>query len=369
MRNVLESIQLFSRKDGADKEYQLRLVQIESGFVVEYSNGKRGSTLRHGLRTENPVDEATARKEYDRVLKSKFKDGYTGSESGEAFVGTELAGRKTVFAPQLLVAIDDSQAQAVLYHGRHAAQIKHNGERRYISLKDGIVTAANRNGLEVPIKEEIANSVLSLHAHGIHQVELDGEDMGSHYIFFDVLSFKNEDLRSQGFLKRFLNPSIQIKNALKNTAFEHLIFRSELLEGTAGKVDWADIQALRARGEEGVCFKEFDAPYEPGRPQTQYKLKFWETATARIKSKHPTKRSVALEMLNESNQWVGVGNVTEPANVPRPLIAGDLIDVRYLYAYQGGSLFEPTFDKIRDDLKESDALMSQLKFKRTAQAA
>ena len=128
-------------------------------------------------------------------------------------------------------------------------------------------------------------------------------------------------------------------------------------------------RAMRANGFEGVCFKRTNGKYVNGRNEDQYKLKFWENATVRVKSKHATKSSVAIEVLNESNQWVGVGNVTEPANVPRPLIAGDLIDVRYLYAYQGGSLFEPTFDKIRDDLKESDALMSQLKFKRTAQAA
>lgn len=361
MRNVLESIQLFSRKDGADKEYQLRLVQIESGFVVEYSNGKRGSALRSNLKTPAPVTQEVARALYEKTKKEKLRDGYTGSESGESFVGTEFAGRKTNFAPHLLTACDEEKARQLIADPNFVAQIKHDGERRYVAYKDGKTTFANRSGLEVPGKEEIVKSVEYLAAQGFSDFELDCEDMGSYLETFDILSIDGVDLRDKGFSERFKHLG-GIELALRRSQHGAILRIVEILHEV-------DLDYLRANGFEGVCFKRTNGKYVNGRNEDQYKLKFWENATVRVKSKHATKSSVAIEVLNESNQWVGVGNVTEPANVPRPLIAGDLIDVRYLYAYQGGSLFEPTFDKIRDDLKESDALMSQLKFKRTAQAA
>lgn len=369
MRNVLRAVQLFSKKDGADKEYHLRFVQVAEGFLVEYSNGKRGSSLQHGLRTKEPVAEEVAEKEYLRVLKSKLKDGYTEDESGVSFLGTDKAGRKTEFSPQLLVAIDDDQAQAVLYHGSHVAQIKHDGERRFIGMENGEVIAANRDGLQVPVKEEIANAILALQNHGIHQVGLDGEDMGSHFVFFDVLSLNGVSLREMGFVERFVPASFKLKVALESSGGNRLVVGSELLSGRNGKLQWSEIQALRAKGEEGVCFKEINAPYEPGRPQTQFKLKFWENATVRVRSQHSTKRSVGMEVLNKDGVWVAVGNVAIPVNVKEIPAVGSLIDVRYLYAFEGGSLFEPTFDKVRSDLQEHSADMSQLKYKRAALAA
>lgn len=42
---------------------------------------------------------------------------------------------------------------------------------------------------------------------------------------------------------------------------------------------------------------------------------------------------------------------------------GNLIEVRYLYAYKGGSLYQPTCLGIRKDLEEKDAIIAQLKYK------
>lgn len=58
-----------------------------------------------------------------------------------------------------------------------------------------------------------------------------------------------------------------------------------------------------------------------------------------------------------------MGNVTIPANqsVPRP---SDLVEVEYLYAFVGGSLFQPQYKGVRDDPDETAATVSQLVFKR-----
>ena len=58
----------------------------------------------------------------------------------------------------------------------------------------------------------------------------------------------------------------------------------------------------------------------------------------------------------------GVGNVTIPANCEIPQ-KGDLVEVRYLYAYKGGSLYQPTYLGKRSDVDEDECVLNQLKYK------
>jgi bifunctional non-homologous end joining protein LigD len=59
---------------------------------------------------------------------------------------------------------------------------------------------------------------------------------------------------------------------------------------------------------------------------------------------------------------VDVGNVTIPTNhvVPKQ---GEIVEVRYLYAYEGGSLYQPVYLGPRDDVDVAACRMDQLKFK------
>jgi hypothetical protein len=54
--------------------------------------------------------------------------------------------------------------------------------------------------------------------------------------------------------------------------------------------------------------------------------------------------------------------VTVPANKDVPT-EGQLLDVKYLYAFVDGDLFLPTFKDVREDLVRGDALRSKLCFK------
>lgn len=59
---------------------------------------------------------------------------------------------------------------------------------------------------------------------------------------------------------------------------------------------------------------------------------------------------------------VAVGNVTIPPNKALPT-AGALVEIRYLYAYKGGSLYQATYLGERDDLEVGDCVLGQLKYK------
>jgi bifunctional non-homologous end joining protein LigD len=73
------------------------------------------------------------------------------------------------------------------------------------------------------------------------------------------------------------------------------------------------------------------------------------------------KRSVALE-LRDGTRRVPVGNVTIPANHTIPP-AGSVVEVKFLYAYPGGSLFQPVYLGPRDDVGVDACVLSQLKYK------
>ena len=86
------------------------------------------------------------------------------------------------------------------------------------------------------------------------------------------------------------------------------------------------------------------------------------TATFRVAACSKSKRSVMLELLNIEGDWVELGWVGIPVNhkVPEPNV---LCEVKYLHAYKGGSLAQPEYLGERDDLSESDATLSQLRYK------
>jgi bifunctional non-homologous end joining protein LigD len=96
--------------------------------------------------------------------------------------------------------------------------------------------------------------------------------------------------------------------------------------------------------------------YVAGRPASKgdhLKFKFYATATLGIIAVND-KRSVQLGAWTPRG-WQFVGSVTIPANqeIPKPLA---LAEVRYLYRYPDGSLYQPTYLIPRADKDTPDAV-------------
>ena len=73
------------------------------------------------------------------------------------------------------------------------------------------------------------------------------------------------------------------------------------------------------------------------------------------------KRSVSFYGY-DGDKKIPLGNVTIPPNkdIPRPQ---SIMEVRYLYAYRGGRLYEPMYEKPRNASDISDCSITQLKYK------
>lgn len=353
-KTLIERADLYFTDGKSDKVYHCQLFEVDGGFTVEFQYGRRGSALQAGTKTANPVDEASARKTFDKLVKEKTGKGYTPDISGEIFVGTEHADRDTGLRPQLLNPITEAEFNGILA-GTQAAQVawgaqeKFDGENRMTRAMGAGVIGSNRKGLSVPIPQTIADALAG------YNLVLCGEDMGGgRYVVWDLLELNGEDLRG-----------LKYRDRLAKLIELDLPPMIEKLRTVFGSDMRALADEVRKRRGEGVVFKDMDAPFTPDRPASggpALKFKFMETATARVSRAHPTKRSVSLEMLDGEGKWVGVGNVTVPADQDIPQ-AGDLVEVRYLYAYKGGSLYQPVLLGKRTDLEPSAATMAQLKFK------
>jgi len=352
----------------SDKEYHLQHVESGNLYLVNFQFGRRGSTLQSGSKTPSPLTYDKAKKLYDKILNEKTAKGYEVSFSGSTGVyvpskpakstpGTSEIGarRKIVWEgpeqetliPQLLNEIKEGDLEAILRDDSFGAQEKKDGRHQMIRKSGGVVTMTNRKGKEISYPEVYANALPDM------DIILDGEAIGEVFYAFDILEIDGENLRDHKYSDRF--------SSLERVQFGDAIHIVPMVVGYEDKKALYD--KLLKEDKEGIVFKKLSAPYKPGRPNTggdMLKKKFYATLSARVKKGRSGKRSVGLELL-DGTVWVGVGNVTIPQNKDIPAI-GSVVEIRYLYGYKGGSLYQPIYLDPRDDIDESECKLGQVKY-------
>ena len=349
---VSKSVSLFYRNGGSDKVYQAQIEQIDGGYIVNFQYGRRGSTLTSGTKTSAPVDFDTAVKVFDKLVAGKKSKGYTEGEDGTPYHHTEKAGQVSGLLPQLLNTIDDRAVARVVNDPSWLMQQKYDGRRLMLRKSGQVVEGINKLGLVVAVAAPIAQAALDIDG----DFTIDGEAIGDHYHVFDALSVGDADLRGQAYSDRYRALADMIGGAQPT----HI----HLADSWSEAGDKANqLAVFRAMNAEGVVFKKAAAPYTAGRPNSggaQLKFKFVATLSALV-VKVNAQRSVAVSLL-DGGQWRPVGNVTVPANAAVPA-EGEVIEVRYLYAHQGGSLYQPVYLGVRDDIESHECTVAQLKHK------
>ena len=358
----IHQISLYSQEGGSNKEYHVQVIQDAQGYRVDFQYGRVGQTLKAGTKTAKPVSIDAAKKVFDKLVAEKVGKGYTPrggvSNSPAAFQSATRAARDAGVRPQLLNSIEEEDLPALLRDPCWGLQEKMDGERRLVRKSgpdiDGItgITGINRKGLIVPLPIALVDEISKLPG----DLLLDGEQIGDALYLFDLLEQGGKDLRGLGYYDRFVRLAAVIRPQVADCL--RLVELHTTLEGKAQRLVLA-----RKQNSEGIVLKRLDAPYLEGRPNSggaQFKLKFYETASAIVSPAQPrdAKRSVAIE----SACGTPLGNVTIPPNqdIPDP---GQVIEVRYLYAYRGGSLYQPTYLGPRTDIEPDECTLSQLKYK------
>ena len=354
---IIQSITLHFREGASDKVYQAAIEEHSpDGYLVTFAYGRRGSTLQTGTKTPQPVSREKAVAIYNKLVASKQAKGYraTTDEPGTTYHQHPDDGRDTGIRPQLLNPVDESELSRLLVDTVHCLQQKHDGRRLMVLRHGEEITGINRRGLAIALPDPIHQAVASLPC----DVLLDGEAVGDTLHVFDLLEADGIDLRAHRYIDR--HSALVRLLALGHPA---LLWVSTAID-PHDKVE--TYEELRAAGVEGVVFKDINAPYSPGRPASggpQLKFKFVETASFLVGGVTRGRRSVALELINDSGQRVPAGNVTIPPNQAIPQM-GTVVEVRFLYAFpESGAIYQPVYLGPRDDIPAEECTVDQLKFK------
>ena len=345
----MEHITLYFKQGSSDKVYQATIEAKDGGFVVNFAFGRRGTTLTTGTKTQSPVPYDTAKAVYDKLVREKTAKGYTPGADGTPYQHSEK--QASGILPHLLNAIDE-ELEVLLEDRQHVMQEKHDGRRLMLQKSGNTITGINKLGLFTGFPAIIAEEFRVAEP----DCTVDGEIVGEEYHAFDLLELDGEDLQGRTYQERYLH----LMNLL--AGFNHL--HIDLVESVHLPWQKRDLfERLKTRNREGVVFKRCNAPYTLGRPNSggpQLKYKFVETASF-IVTKVNGKRSVSL-MVFDGDKVVPVGNVTIPPNQVIPAV-GVIVEARYLYFYRGGSLFQPVYLGVRDDIGAEECTLDQLKFK------
>ena len=355
MNAVIEAqgrITLYYREGSSDKVYQATIEPAGELFVVNFAYGRRGSTLITGAKTSSPVDYATAKKIFTKLVNEKKAKGYAEGEGGTPYQHTDkqLSG----ILPQLLNPIEEADVERLLRDDDYCAQEKFDGRHLLIRKQDKDIEGINKKGLLVGLPETVANDIRNLPGSFIP----DGESIGDDYHVFDLLEVNGENLRPLPYRTRL----VRLVNLLLSTANHPHVRLVETAFTTGQKIElW---HRLRQENREGIVFKRLDAPYTPGKPNSggpQLKFKFVATLSA-VVAKVNIRRSVEISLLKGRN-LISCGNVTIPANHDIPTV-GMAVEVRYLYAHrESHALFQPVYLGPRGDVEAGEFLASQLKYK------
>lgn len=345
---------LYFRQGGSDKVYHVSIEPAGTGFVVNFTFGRRGSTLQTGAKTARPVDYPAALKIYEKLVREKTAKGYTPGQDGTPYQGSERQAATTGILPQLLNPVDEAESDRLLAADAWWMQEKLDGRRILIRRDGDDVVGINRKGLIVALPGPVADQA---RATGDGRWLIDGEALGDTFVAFDLLERAGEDLRTIPYRHRLTG----LCNMLGPAGTGAIALAQTVCTADAKRTFLAQ---LRRDNREGAVFKRASAPYTPGRPASggdMLKLKFTATASCLVAGTNGGKRSVALVLL-DGDARIPVGNVTIPPRQPIPA-PGRVVEVRYLYAYPGGSLFQPVFLGVRDDIGPEACRISQLKYR------
>ena len=348
-----QSTSLYYRQGSSDKEYHVRLEAQGDGFVVNTAFGRRGSTLSTGTKTSAPVSYDTALHLFERVVQEKQAKGYSLGESGTPYQHSANASQVSGLLPQLLNAVDEAQVARLVSDPRWAMQEKKDGKRLLLRKEDGVITGINKLGLTVSVPETVVHRANKLAGDFV----MDGESIGDYLHAFDLLFLNGRDLRGESCNRRYT----ALLNLLAGGLPKHIKVVPCWVD-PQDKAAW--LLTLQREKAEGVVFKLLDAPYTAGRPNSggpQLKHKFVAALSA-VVAQVNAQRSVGLALLNHEG-WQPVGNVTIPPNHKVPKV-GAVVEVRFLYAYRDGSLYQPVYLGERSDVRQEECVCSQLKFKR-----
>lgn len=354
MSNVVKRMELYFKEGSSDKVYNVEIQKGTTGYEVLFAYGRRGNTLTTGTKTAGQVTYDKALAVFGKLVTEKMGKGYKElSNNSSSSVLKHTESDDMGVRPQLLNEVDEKELESLFTDPNWCAQEKYDGVRRLLIHQGNFTVGTNRRGISVTIPMEVEEAVNSALEGVIRQpvtTILDGEAIGDTVVIFDIVS-------EVSFKDRY--------NTLTKLKFDGKTLKLAPVAWTTKEKK--DLFArLKKENAEGIVFKNINSKYTPGRPNSggnQLKFKFVETATCIVTGGNLGKSSVTLAVFDKDGNQVPVGSATVYANQQFPS-PGAIVEVKYLYYFPGGSLFQPVLLGEREDMSQEDCRLDQLKTKR-----
>jgi bifunctional non-homologous end joining protein LigD len=246
--------------------------------------------------------------------------------------------------PELLTETTPEEAAKLIIGSRFGLQEKRDGVRLLVRRQGNKFEGWNKKGQPSAVNPALTRALSSLN---VDEFVLDGEFESPHFYCWDLLSAQNTDLSGYPYGERY--KILQVFRCCPTVT----ILPCWTDEGDKERM----VYEFRAQRAEGVVFKNLEAPYRAGRAQQHFKLKFHQSATARVVEVDPLRDRVSLEML-DGNLWRTVCGLKVPQGTVR---RGEFVEVRYLSGTRDKKLVQPVFLRVREDASTEDCAFAQVK--------
>jgi bifunctional non-homologous end joining protein LigD len=241
----MEQTTLYYRSGASDKVYQASIrSEADNKYSVQYSYGRRGTTLQTGTKTAVAVNLDAAKAIYDGLIKEKTAKGYTVGENGTPYQHTSNEQLTTGIQCQLLNSIGDDEIGQLLLHPEWWMQEKFDGRRLLIQKSGEEIIGINRRGLRVALPETMVEDAMLLPMDCI----VDGEAVGEQLHVFDLLRLDGEDRRDNPYLERFL----VLMRLMSACECRHIVI---VQNACIGEEKQRLFEELKGRNAEGAVFK------------------------------------------------------------------------------------------------------------------
>lgn len=249
---------------------------------------------------------------------------------------------------------------AMTDHG-FVGQLKYDGDRVVVEVRDGQVTLLNRAG-EAKVSNVGTAHSTPFTALGKGRWVFDGEVVGRTLVLFDMvlatdgtITFADEDM---GFMGRY--QALTVITSVLDLDPEAVVVApvADDLDTEGAK---ADLLATAVEGKrEGIVLRHREGPYEPGRRSTYLiKHKLIKDADVVVTALHPSKQSATLAVHDEDGNLVEVGAASTIGK--GDVAVGDVWVVTFLYVIDPAHprMFQPRLVTRRTDKAASECNLAQ----------
>ena len=392
---IIEGVLLHNDEPPSNKYYELQIVAVAGGYVVNYRNWRAGTRGLSGTRTKKPLPFAEAKRLFDEIFREKTGEGryhVVEREAREA-VASSIASpmphataqvldplASTGYLPQLLNPITRGECEELIYNDRFWAEQKVDGKRLLLGFMEerGGVFGSNRRGEAVIVSPALQSAIrrlaeVKLGDERIRALCLDGEELLGVYYVFDlhrlgarVFNQRGQDAEVLPFCERRALLERLSGASSGQTAIKFLPVARTMSEKRSL------FERLTRDRNEGIVFKHRESLLHPGRPEAGgdlFKFKFQITVDC-ILSVTDDQRRFHCAVFHEGRlQSVGyVASGIKPSQYDELAREGRAAtrvgEIRALYASgrveERGQLVQPVFLRFRDDKAAEECTGAQL---------